>query len=466
MKRLSERQKRVLAIVLAVILTVGAIMATVVCDRYYKTRWGVIYANADGNTYSSVLDDLKKDEAFKPDDYPENREDYSVKVIQVAESVNGELFVYVYRPYIKSTLKVTSINISTAINDNLKYQNYVLTMLSTSGVFGKYRVEDFAVKKDALRYYDISAIYREWNSAFDKPMTGATTTGQTVNEVSYAVGQLWTATTLGSSVTYQMTEIETIQVTDQFVGFRRYSDGVHFNSLESCDAHFVSFSTDHEIDRIISADLEFDVTRYGQFGGNTEYYEKEHKSVTLYDHEKTGNEGGAFDGGTYIWNRISSTADYIADMKKQGVEMSAEEERAFGRYEWILNFYETTYEAGTGWRDILISMLIPGGFIWSICNSVTKNGYVVSDVTLLRLEFETDNVIYNLGVVSNKQTGSIDPTGEEENAIAKWFDSLGEMPWWGWFIIAVVVFLLLCMIKPVLNLVVSIISIQIGRAHD
>jgi len=410
---------------------------------------------ATENVYSTVLEDLKSDKKFKESDYPKQSGDHSLKVIQIAESVSGELFVYVYQPSGKCT--ATSINLSTAINDSLKYSNYKLTRLSADGVFGKYLVEELTVKKDALRYYDISAIYRNWDSRYDNPTTGATS-GQTVSEVAYSVGQQWTATTLNGNVAYEMTEIETIKVTEQYVGFRRYSNGVKFNSMESCDGHFVAFTADHEMDRIISADLEFDVQRYGQFGGSTDYYETERKAVTLYDYEKAGNEGGLFDDGKYIWDRISSTTDYINDMKAQGVEMEEDELRTFGRYEWILNFYETPYESGVGGRDVLISLLIPGGFIWSICNGITKNGYLVSNVVLLRLEFETDNVIYNLGVVGNKQTGSRDPIGEEKSWFGKTLEKLGDIPWWGWVIIGVVAILLLCMIKPVFELVVFLLK--------
>ena len=40
----------------------------------------------------------------------------------------------------------------------------------------------------------------------------------------------------------------------------------------------------------------------------------------------------------------------------------------------------------------------------------------MSDVTILRLKFETDGVVYNLGVVDNKQTSSVIPDGEGQPA--------------------------------------------------
>ncbi len=39
---------------------------------------------------------------------------------------------------------------------------------------------------------------------------------------------------------------------------------------------------------------------------------------------------------------------------------------------------------------------------------------MVGDVTILRLKFETDGVVYNLGVIDNKQTGSNDPINDTD----------------------------------------------------
>ncbi|UKI52459.1 MAG: hypothetical protein L6V79_02950 [Clostridium sp.] len=55
-------------------------------------------ARAESITYSEVLDDLKKDTSFKPENYPTKADDYSLQIIQLAESTDKELFVYVYQP--------------------------------------------------------------------------------------------------------------------------------------------------------------------------------------------------------------------------------------------------------------------------------------------------------------------------------------------------------------------------------
>ena len=97
------------------------------------------------------------------------------------------------------------------------------------------------------------------------------------------------------------------------------------------------------------------------------------------------------------------------------VEISDEEKQTLSKYDWILNFYETEYERDYGGKDIVITLLVPGGWIWSLINGLTTSGTKVSDVTLMRLEFEYDGKIYNMGVVSDKQTGSFNPTNGNKN---------------------------------------------------
>ena len=76
---------------MAAIIAAGFLILSIV-------GFGARPARAEASAYSDVMDDLRKDESFKAEDYPAISEDYSLKVIQIAESVNGELFIYVYQP--------------------------------------------------------------------------------------------------------------------------------------------------------------------------------------------------------------------------------------------------------------------------------------------------------------------------------------------------------------------------------
>ena len=60
----------------------------------FPTSNGVAFAAT--NVYSDVLEDLQKDEKFSKDDYPVNETNYSLKLIQIAESKDKELLVYIY----------------------------------------------------------------------------------------------------------------------------------------------------------------------------------------------------------------------------------------------------------------------------------------------------------------------------------------------------------------------------------
>ena len=114
--------KRTVAFVLLLLVCIGLLW-------FYP-----ITAYAEEVGYSSVLKDLENDPNFDISLYPANEKDYSLQVVQIAESTEGELLVYVYQPS-NGTKDYTasSINISTAINDSLKYQNYKLQLLQISG---------------------------------------------------------------------------------------------------------------------------------------------------------------------------------------------------------------------------------------------------------------------------------------------------------------------------------------------
>lgn len=499
--------KKILSIFFALLLILSTISGRVILPAF-----------ADGTKLTGALEDLQKDSEFDASIYPPKADDYSVKLIQVAEGTGGRLFVYTYQPCQRTRyLIATSINMaltkdleedkpvdldSWAYGDGMisggedfgsggpiigggnggggggssggggggggtrpastvseintenefkpKTELYGLTLVNVTGVFGKYLVKDFTVSSEKIRYYNITSIYRKWDPRID----GAQTGGQEVSEKAYPVGTLWTVGTFNGSLVYDASELEVVKVTDEMVGFRRYSEGFQWDGTYSCDAHFLAFSCDHKIDKLISADISFYTQKYKTLAGSgTTYERKVACSRTLYDYEKGGTDSdGWFDGGDYVWDRMTSTAEYCEDMRKQGSTITDEEIKTLTKYDWILNFYETEYKCEAGGKDVLISCLLPLGFIWTIVNGCTTTGALVSDVTLLRLEFETDNKVYNLGVVSDKQTGSEDPIGgEKPSIITGWEDFWnkikeffkGHSDWWVYVLAAIIVLLLL-----------------------
>ena len=124
----------------------ACLLLAFVCVLQLLVVFGLtVTAAGETSSVSGVLDDLKRDPDFKVEDYPENPDDHSVKVIQVAEGSNGELFVYVYRPEGTSNVahRADSINMSLQdpTNKSVKpsYSRYLLTWLNSNGTLEKYQ---------------------------------------------------------------------------------------------------------------------------------------------------------------------------------------------------------------------------------------------------------------------------------------------------------------------------------------
>jgi len=381
-----------------------------------------IYAATSANTvYTNVLDDLTKDNSFKPSNYPEKTDDYSLQIIQLAESSDKDLFVYVYQPSGQNkNLSACSINISTTINDNISFINYKLQKLNSNGVFFKYKVSDFTVKTEPTRYYAISSIYRPFDESIDKPASD----GNTVTEVNYNVSKQYCFGEINGKPYVNCVDIETIVVTDKFVGFVRYNDGFKLYN-GACDSHFVAFNTDKPIDKLLEADVYYTSQRYSWtfaafVGENQKFEEKQDNYAYLKYTDKVEHNGGGLFAGTYKWDRIETTEQFIAENDlTQNVYSGAildvnvankitdEGKAALQGKKWVLRFAETDYTLGGG-----------NGTTYSFST-------LVGDVTILRLKFETDGVTYNLGTIDNKQTGSDKPINDETykvviNSRVKW----------------------------------------------
>ncbi|MDE5721720.1 MAG: hypothetical protein K2I30_03135 [Clostridia bacterium] len=365
---------------------------------------------ATDNGYSSVLDDLKKDSNFSESYYPAAGDDYSLQIIQLAESVNRELFVYVYQPCGKTKdFRASSINISVTVNDELSYYNYKMEYLNSSGVFYKYKVKDFAVLDAPTRYYAISSIYRPFDGDIDENAEH----GNEITEVNYNVSKQYCFSQINGKPYCSVVDIETITITDKFVGFVRYKDGFKLY-VGACDSHFVAFNTDKPIDKLLEADVYYTTQAYtwqsGLGIGTKEYFkEKSEKYAYLKYTDKVEHNGGGLFAGTYTWDRIETTEQFIAENDlTQNVYSGAlldvnvankitdEGKAALQGKKWVLRFAETSYWLSAGQY------------------STTVMYTLVGDVTILRLKFETDGITYNLGVIDNKQSGSDKPINEEE----------------------------------------------------
>lgn len=397
-------KKRLAVMLLAFVLGISAVITAAQVPVIAKAESKV--------TYTNVLEDLQRDSSFSKDNYPEKETDYSLQIIQLAESSDKELFVYVYQPsgQLKG-LVASSINVSTTINDAVSYHNYKLELLNADGVFFKYKVSDFVVKDDAVRYYAITSVYRKWDKTID-PATG---NDNTVTEVNYNVSKQYAFGTINGKPYVNCVDIDTIVVTDKFVGFVRYENGFTlYNS--ACDSHFVAFNTDKPIDKLLEADVYYTTQSYNwnwtAFVGEKETFgtKQDNYSYLKYT-DKVEHTGEGWFAGTYKWDRIQTVDDFISGENRENIfhgavldvkvstKLTDSALNELKGKKWVLRFTETAYSftpdyTGTG--------------------SQYSSSTVVGDVTILRLKFETDGITYNLGTIDNKQTGGKDPSNSTD----------------------------------------------------
>lgn len=415
--------------------------------------WGA-FAYAEEVEYTSATADLRKAENFDPSYYPVKENDYTISLIQIAESTDKELLVYTYQPAADDRITASSINISRTSELDVTPQNYYLTLLSREGVFCKYAVKDFEVSNEPTRYYAIPSIFRSWVDDIDGDQSGS----QTITEKSFEVAEQFRFGTLNGKEYVERKKIDVITVTSKFVGFVRYAGsyrlGFMDTTLTDFDCHFVAFNTDRKIDTLLEADLSYVKQDYAEKtwveGGTvphneTTYGEKSDQiKVELMCDQAVDHTGSFIYGNTFSFKRIQSVSDFLAseettNVYKCGVfdvtekrtltdDVKAElEDKA-----WVLRFLETNRTSKT------------------TLNGTEYSSTLVGDVTILRLKFVTDGVTYNLGVVDNKQTGGSDPV----NVVKR---ILGLNPVLTWILLAILCVVLLIVLLPFLPTILSVI---------
>ncbi len=402
--------------------------------------------------YTGALEDLRKAENFDPSYYPTKEGDYTVSLIQIAESKDNELFVYTYQPASDERITASSINISRTSELNVTPKNYYLTLLSREGVFCKYVVKDFKVSDEPTRYYAIPSIFRFWVNDIDGDQNGS----QTVTEKPFEVAEQFRFGTLNGKEYVERKKIDVITVTSKFVGFVRYTGeyklGFMNTALTDFDCHFVAFNTDRRIDTLLEADLsyvkqDFSAKSWVE-GGTVPHYEttygerSDQIKVELMCDQSVDHTGSFIYGSSFSFNRIQSVTDFLSseetsNVYKCGVFETTEKRTLTDDVKaeledksWVLRFLETNRTNKT----------TLGGTEYS--------STLVGDVTILRLKFVTDGITYNLGVVDNKQTGGTDPV----NVIRR---LLGLNPVVTWLLLAVILFVVLIVLMPFLPTILS-----------
>ena len=423
---------------------ISILLLFVLCITMWGGHMTAPQAYAESTSYSDVLDDLRKDENFSPSAYPAVANDYSLQVIQVAESENNELFVYVYQPC-QSSYPLTATHINISLSDKVggivvdgetvagseTSKLYELTLLNGSGVFVKYRVEGLTVSGDIVRYYTISAIYRDYIAGVD-PDTG---NDNTKTSRAFAVGKQFAAMTTESGVVYSCKDIDFMVIKNPFVDFLAYGtyDGFDliFGNVDYTDIHYIAFTPDRQIDTLKEADITYTTQDYtlNADGPNTGYVYGE-KSAPQFK-TLTGKEQVGVDGHPeYSWNSIYTSQEFM-----RTTTLTGEAKEQVENSQFVLVFLATkcSVQELTDWMQ---------GHYQRI------EGVKVSDVAILRLMFETDGVTYNLGVVMDRQEGDEIAGNKPE----------GGLPDWLKLIIAVLLLILvLVILMPVLPYIAKVI---------
>lgn len=342
------------------------------------------------STYSSVLDDLVKDSSFNVNAYPHDPTDYSVNVIQIAEGENGELFVYVYQPSDSTKdfkAKYINMSVQNPTQQDLEYKLYSLTWLSSYGTLDKYLVNGFTVSDEADRFYNISTIYRPYDSSIDSSSEAIDST----QCKGYKVGQYWHAYYYNNALRYEVKEIDVVEITIQATGTLRYTEGFKLYT-DKCDSHYVAFSIDnYDVDEIIDADITYTLKEYhytnNHINGTTNRELVSEKFVErdyLSSKETGSNDGDGWFGKKYTWNRIQDVATFIKEGEDDANEgFSDTELAALNEAEFVFRFIETDYTRTN-------------------TSSVSSSHYTLAeDIGILRLHFLSDGKYYNLGVVGD-----------------------------------------------------------------
>lgn len=399
-----------------IIIALIILMLVISCLFSIITPFKAVAENENDSVieYTSVLEDLQKDENFNIEEYPVVENNYSLQVIQIAESSNNELFIYVYQPSGQDKdLRARYINMS--LTDSVEDTSlYSLTYLNSYQTLFKYVVKNLTISLDSLRYYNISSVYRDFIEGVDKESDY----NNEISAVSFAVGKLWEAYSSSSVETvYTVYETEIIEIVDKYVGFIRYV--INYQG-DGYDSHFVAFSTDHNIDKLINAKV--------RYSSQTVYY-RENSSVSfspefgeinsenevvLYADKKHVVEAtdGWFNSWTYEWDEIQSVDEFISSVEMDEVfnagifDTTVEVKITENGYEdlenkqWVLNFAETVYDRTQ----------TTGGM--GIAGPTYIDKTLIQDVTILELTFEVNGIVYNLGVVDNMQSGDGVPDNE------------------------------------------------------
>ena len=230
----------------------------------------------------TVLHELKSgfgENQFNEEDYVANDEDYSIRVIQIGIGQNGELYLYCVQPSDeKINLVAEKVQIHEGFSSsgaNLSPEIYDLELISTNGIFDKYRVLNDdgspfvpAMNVNGQIWLNITGVHRPYEELVGDNMaagviSGYTPCGPAFDDEGNIIGQQHCATYVNGTYEYQMNTFDVLEINVTFSGFLRMYNGFDWTDWfdeSGCDAWFIAFSFgENEIPAkdIIEAELSY-----------------------------------------------------------------------------------------------------------------------------------------------------------------------------------------------------------------
>jgi len=365
-----------------------------------------IYVNAATDDYSDVLSDLKLNEDFDETNYlaytldefnnvnsdgkPFNDVQF-MSVITIAESSNKELYIYVYNPtYADLGINARKISMSNEKREGYEAKGlivYDLQLLSTNGVFQKYKLKNYIISSETDRYYNFVSLYRDTSNDVDSIIDDTIT-----NFAAEKVGKQFVFYKLNGNYICECLDFEVLEIKVLLNDFFEIENGFTLGSLflgvlgsgKTLRAYYVVFDIDdYIVDYIIDADLEFRLVR--------EYHYVEviddNISVYLSNTDSVTYKPKGLSTGTYEWNRITKSKLYHDDLVAQGVHFNDDVATLLKENHFVFSYYEYGQ---------------PNYSLWS---------YYTDEVTILRIHFVSEGEHYNLGVVTDITSPDNNPGG-------------------------------------------------------
>ena len=397
----------------------------------------VVNAN---DIYTTIYEDLSNDENFTIDNYPVVKDKYELDIIEIAESSDKDLFIYVYNPSLELQTKKVALSTDSVISTNPSFKVYDLEIIDYYSTIEKYRVKEFSVSTDNVRYYSISQIYRLFNTKIDTNKDK-----ENVNYITHAIKDKWIFNTYSDgTLIVDKTNIDVITITDRFTSYKRYDEGF-FLDYEACDSHFIAFNTDKNIEDLKSAVVKYSVQEkyneghlsgvfLGDFNDSLlspifdtwalvpskEKRMQDYHSLLPIDKEEIGKledkyielkDTDVYTGGSklfvedYSYSRIQKVEEFL-EIENAKNTFKEEYYNNIKNKKWVLRFAETDYVYDE-WINILKGNPLTAyeyeSYLWS------ERFTEVTDVGILQLTFETDGVTYHLPVIDNLESGTKDP---------------------------------------------------------